>query len=154
MYTQVCQLHFSHVINGVLFLTMMETHDIIVLPAVLVTVTYNCKNVIAPECEELLQTAEMLLTIRAKEWIGEKRRVNDGPRLSLVCASVSPPRQPGSVCLTEAALKQEGEKWRQIGVLGFKNLRPFLHACSPLNCEAFFIIVLFKFARPGTKVVF
>lgn len=41
----------------------MEKHDIIVLSAVLVTVTYNCKNVIAPECEELLQTVQMVTMV-------------------------------------------------------------------------------------------
>lgn len=40
---------------------MMEKVDITVLPAVLVTVTYNCEYVIAPKCEELLQTVEMLI---------------------------------------------------------------------------------------------
>lgn len=84
---------------------MMEKHDIIVLPAVLVTVTYNCKNVIAPECEELLQRVEMLLIIKAKQM--------DGQSFSLVCTSVSLPCKPGTVCLrnkinmpTDPALKQ------------------------------------------------
>lgn len=84
---------------------MMEKNDTIVLPAVLVTVTYNCKNVIAPECEELLQRVEMLLIIKAKKM--------DGQSFSLVCTSVSLPCKPGTVCLrnkintpTDPALKQ------------------------------------------------
>lgn len=70
------------------FLTMMEKHDITVLPAVLVTVTYNCKNVIAPVCEELLQTVEMLLTIKAKKQMVKKEgQMMD--KVSVWCAHLS-----------------------------------------------------------------
>lgn len=79
----------------------MEKHDIIVLPAVLVTVTYNCKNVIAPECEELLQTVQMVLTIKAKKMDGEKRRTNDGQSFSLLHLSLLPCK-PGTVSLQNA----------------------------------------------------
>lgn len=74
-----------------------EKHDIIVLPAGLVTVTYNCKNVIAPECEGLLQIVEMLVTNKVKK---KKRMVEkEGQKMdkvSVVCVSVSPPCKPGT----------------------------------------------------------
>lgn len=79
----------------------MEKHDIIVLPAVLVTVTYNCKNVIAPECEELLQTVQMVLTIKAKKWMVKKEgQMMDKVSVCYTCLS-SPVNQALFLCGTQ-----------------------------------------------------
>lgn len=78
---------------------LWEKHDIIVLPAGLVTVTYNCKNVIAPECEGFLQIIEMLLTNKVKKKMdGGKRRTKDGQSFSHVQLFLLPVNQT-LICL-------------------------------------------------------
>lgn len=41
--------------------------------------TYNCKNVVAPQCEELPQIVEVFLTNKVKKWMAEKEgeRMNE-----------------------------------------------------------------------------